>query len=587
MTRSASDDPILHKQILEATSNGVVATDAHGRILFFNPEAERTLKVQACSARGGDLSEVAPDLGRIVGHCFTTGKEVFGQLLHVADVDLLVNVTLFGPGGAVCTFLELRIYENIAKQLDSYQQINRQLESIINSSVDGIWIIDAQGKVLRMNKASEDIHGFRLEDVQGLHVLELERRGFVDKVVSAGVLETRQMVTELTTTRGRQLLATGSPVFSDQGEVLFVVVNERDMTELNALREQSEYSQMQADKYKEELNKISMLELEQHGIVAESPSMIQVLQTALKLAQLGVSNVLIRGESGTGKGLLARYIHRNSKRRDRPFIHINCAAIPENLLESELFGYEKGAFTGASDKGKAGLIELAHEGTLFLDEIGDMPLPIQAKILNYLDDGMVRRLGGTTPRRVDCVVLAATNCDLSDMVDNKLFRQDLFYRLDSFPITLLPLHERREDIAPLAMHYIDTYTKEYHLSRRASAAALLRLQNRRYHGNVRELRNLIKRAIILSDDDIIDAALLLDADADAAQAPESTVQTSLGKLSLKEHLEALEKLLFEEALSRSLSTRQMARMLGIDHSTVVRKLKKHGLQSAGVSTHRK
>ena len=592
MVHTSHGDPGLHQQILEAVSTGVVATDAEGNIQFYNPESERILKLSEESI-GSGLGDSVPVLGQLVGHSLTTQKEIVGRLLHAADVDLLVNVSLLPEdgekgaartgrvGGAVCTFLELRIYENIAKQLDSYQQINRQLESIFDSSVDGIWIIDANGLVLRMNKASENIHGFKLEKVKGMHVLDLESNGFVDKVVSAEVLETRQKVTELTNTRGRQVLATGSPVFSDDGEVLFVVVNERDMTELNALREQSEHSQMQADKYKEELNKFSMLELESSGIVAESHSMLQVLQTALKLAEMGVSNVLIQGESGTGKGLLAQYIHRNSGRRDKPYIHLNCAAIPENLLESELFGYEKGAFTGAQDRGKAGLIELAHEGTLFLDEIGDMPLPVQAKMLNYLDDGMVRRLGGTQARRVDCAVLAATNCNLMEMVEQKLFRKDLFYRLASFPIKLRPLHERPEDIAPLAMHYINRYNQEYNLSRRASAAALLRLQHRRYSGNVRELRNLIKRAVVLSDKDVIDAALVLAEGPDVAPAPSEVVAPSLGSLTLKEHLESVEKTLLVEALDKGLSTREAAQMLGINHSTVVRKLKKHGLQPVG------
>lgn len=586
-----SDGPLLHEGILKVISTGVVSTDSTGRVAFFNPESERILNISAASAAGCLLRDLAPGLGQLVDQSLASGKEILGQLLHAAGVDLLVNVTLLpssvgqdakNVSGAVCTFLELRIYENIAKRLDSYQQINRQLESIINSSVDGIWIIDAQGRVLRMNKASEDIHGFRLEDVKGMHVLELESKKIVDKVVSAEVLETRQMVTELTTTRGRQLLATGSPVFSEDGEVLFVVVNERDMTELNALREKSEYSQMQADKYKEELNRFSMRELENSGIVAESPSMIRVLQTAMKLAEMGVSNVLIQGESGTGKGLLARYIHRNSSRRDKPFIHLNCAAIPENLLESELFGYEKGAFTGAQDRGKAGLIELANDGTLFLDEIGDMPLPVQAKMLNYLDDGMVRRLGGTTSRRVDCAVLAATNRNLSEMVDDKLFRKDLFYRLASFPVKLLPLHERPEDIAPLAMHYIEKYNREYSLSRRASAAALLRLQHRRYRGNVRELRDLIKRAVVLSEKDVIDTALILaDGPNPASTTSKEPLSASLGELTLKEHLEAVEKSLLSEALDKGLSTRQTARMLGINHSTVVRKLKKYDLHTAG------
>jgi len=236
--------------------------------------------------------------------------------------------------------------------------------------------------------------------------------------VTLEVLETKRQVSviqEIKRTK-KILLATGTPAFDDEGNIFLVVVNERDMTQLNAIQKQLEQSRMVTEKYKNKLAEISLLELKDQEIVAEDKKMRQVMYLALKLAHLSASDILILGESGTGKGLLAKFIHKNSNRNKKPFIQINCATLPENLLEAELFGYEKGAFTGARQEGKAGLFELAHEGTLFLDEIGDLPHSLQAKLLKYLDDHEVMRLGGLKSKKIDCTIIAATNRDLEGLV---------------------------------------------------------------------------------------------------------------------------------------------------------------------------
>ena len=227
---------------------------------------------------------------------------------------------------------------------------------------------------------------------------------------------------------------------------------------------------------RDKLAELSLLELKDQEIVAEDKKMRQVLYLALKLAHLSASDILILGESGTGKGLLAKFIHKNSHRNKKPFIQINCATLPENLLEAELFGYEKGAFTGARQEGKAGLFELANEGTLFLDEIGDLPHSLQAKLLKYLDDHEVMRLGGLKSNKIDCTIIAATNRELEGLVQQKRFRRDLFFRLNTFTIRIPPLRERIDDIFELVSFYMQKYGKVYRLNRRISPDALKVLQ---------------------------------------------------------------------------------------------------------------
>ena len=295
-----------------------------------------------------------------------------------------------------------------------YEILSRQFETIFHSSSDGIWVCDGKGVVININEASETLNGIRAEDVIGRNIKDLVKRKIFDQSVTTRVLATgkRQTVMQHIPKTGKYLLSTGTPSLTEDGKIALIVVNERDMTELNTLRKQFEQSQQAREKYRQELTDISLLELERNDIIAESAAMRRILQMALKLSQIGASNILILGESGTGKGLLARFIHKNSSRNNHPLVEINCAALPENLLEAELFGYEKGAFTGADEKGKIGLFELAQGGTLFLDEIGDMPLPLQAKLLKYLDNHEIRRVGGTRSIKVECATIAATNKDL-------------------------------------------------------------------------------------------------------------------------------------------------------------------------------
>ena len=412
-------------------------------------------------------------------------------------------------------------------------------------------------------------------DYLGKDVRCIVSQGIVDRSATLEVLETKRqasLIQHITKT-GKQLLVTATPVRGANGRIELVVVNERDVTELTNLRQGLQNARKVEERYRSELAELSLLELSQKDIVAQSPQMQRTLRSLLKLAQMDASRVLLLGESGTGKGLLAKFLHQVSPRSHKPFIQINCPAVPENLFEAELFGYERGAFTGARENGKAGLIELAQGGTLFLDEVGDIPLTIQAKLLKYLDDYSLRRLGGSESHIVECRVAAATNCDLENLVERRLFRKDLYYRLNTFIVRIAPLRERREDIFGLAEFYLAQQNQRHGKTKRLSPRAMRLLEEHDFPGNVRELVSLIQKAFVMSDDDDLTEAL---AEALAGDAPVSS--TTPGPRPLSETTDQANLRRLREALTACRTTREMAAYLGVSQATVVRKLKRYGLR---------
>ncbi|MBT4876710.1 MAG: sigma-54-dependent Fis family transcriptional regulator, partial [Desulfobacula sp.] len=315
--------------------------------------------------------------------------------------------------------------------------------------------------------------------------------------------------------------------------------------------------------------------LKENNIVAQSDSMKQTLKLALKLSAIKASNILIQGESGTGKGLLAKFIHKHSSGSKKPFIQINCAALPENLLEAELFGYTKGAFTGASEKGRIGLFELASGGTIFLDEIAEMSLGVQAKLLKCLDDHEIMPIGGTVPKKIDCSIIAATNQDLDTRTFNKKFRLDLFHRLNTFTLSIPPLRNRPEDILELVRITLKKYNKQYNRRARIGYKAFDSLQAYDFPGNVRELINIIKQAIVMCDRRSLDDYLIKALN--KTRPPGIKLQPMKEGGSLADKIMAVENEVLMQAAIKCLTTREAARFLGISQPSVVRKFKKHGL----------
>jgi PAS domain S-box-containing protein len=454
-----------------------------------------------------------------------------------------------------------------------------QFEALFNFATYGIWVMDGQGNVLKVNPAAEELIGIKAGDVVGRNIVKLAEEGIINEALTPYVLTAKEPVKKVlhVLKTDKYIMATGTPVFDASGNIILVVVHEYDMTMLNTLKTQLEQMRNVAEKYKNELSDLSLRELKKYGIIAKSQEMRQVLRVALKLARLDMSNILILGESGTGKGLVAKFIHENSTRRKKAFIQLNCAALPESLLEAELFGFEKGAFTGAKTEGKIGLFELAQGGTLFLDEIGDIPLAVQAKLLKCLEDHEILRLGGLKPIQIDCTIIAATNRKLERRVQEKQFREDLYHRLNTFNLYIPPLRKRPEDIPELAHHYLDEFNQAFGLQRRLSPGALSQLQSHPFTGNVRELKNMLKHAVVMNETDILNGFSTHSNGRTEEAGQTAPHAASEIRGSLAEQLNAHEKRILEQALRHCHSTRQLADYLGTNQSKIARSLKKHDL----------
>lgn len=372
------------------------------------------------------------------------------------------------------------------------------------------------------------------------------------------------------------MISIGTPVFDQAGNLIRVVVSERDITEIDALQHELENQAAIKDQFRDQILEMQQAEQASRNIVARSPSMIKALQQSMKVAKAD-SSVLILGESGVGKGVIADLIHQNSERSDRPLIRINCGAIPESLIEAELFGYEKGAFTGASPGGKPGHFELSNEGILFLDEVAELPLSAQVKLLRFLEDGRITRLGGTEERKVDVRVLAATHRDLEQMVESGAFRLDLYYRLNVIPIQVPALRERKECLVPLIRYYMDHFSAVNKTPKRLTRASLDVLTGYAFPGNVRELMNICERLVVMSETEVVDLSDLPSqvvsrvdlASAERMDWPES--------VSLQQAVEAVECKLLTRARERYQSQAEIAAALGVNQSTIARKLKRYGL----------
>ena len=453
---------------------------------------------------------------------------------------------------------------------------NDEFEAIIESSFDGIGIISGDGTLLRVNSSYERITGLiRADNGVGRKVFDLEKEGHVSKAVGLLVLQQRKPVTiEQKIKTGKEILITGSPVFDEQGNIFRIVCNIRDLTELNNLKIQVEKSKNMTARYVTELEELRALQLNHDEVIVRSKRMNQVLEMAKRVSRVN-SNILITGESGVGKEIIAKVIHKGSGRSNGSFMQINCGAIPDALLESELFGYEQGAFTGAKIGGKPGVFELCNRGTLLLDEIGELPLALQVKMLRVLQSQEIFRIGGSKPCLVDVRIIAATNRNLEEMVQDKTFRADLFYRLNVVPIYVPALRERADDIVPLAIHFLEKFNTRYTTNKRFEPEVFRALESYSWPGNVRELENMIERMVVTCEEQVIGVRDLPDF---LHLTPGEKVTVLVKDLiSLEEAGELMEKELLVKAMQMYGSTRKVAKALGVTHPTIIRKAQKYKL----------
>lgn len=573
--------------IVESAHNGIVLVDRSGKILVFNRAALGMVNTRGQDVLGRNMQEVFPEVWADMQQIVETGYPQLARQVTINGNDIIANRTPIWRAGEVSgilsIFQDVSEYEKVLAELESYKQLNEEMDVIINSSYDGLWICDHDGRVVRVNRASEKMSGVKEAEVIGRRMEELVAEGIFDKSATLEVLKNRTAVTLIQRLKdGRHILVTGNPVMDQRGNIRLVVVNARDISELNRLHAELEESRALKEKYHSELKHLHRSQKISSKIVIRSASMQRVFDTAMRIARVD-SSVLITGESGVGKGLIAGLIHEASARGEGSLIHINCGTIPDNLIEAELFGYEKGAFTGAQQQGKAGYFEMADGGTLFLDEIGELPLALQVKLLHFLETNEVVRIGSTRSRKIDARILTATNRNLERMVAEGAFRKDLFFRLKVVPLAIPPLRQRLEDIPPLIHFFLNKFNRKCGFQKTMSSAAVDCLRHYPYPGNVRELANLIEQLVVLTPGDRIDIDDLPSAVQRGSREPGRLV--SAEPENLKQIVQEVERQVIVNALKAGGTLRSAARQLGIDHSTLSRKIKRYGLPN-GAFLHR-
>ena len=447
--------------------------------------------------------------------------------------------------------------------------------SVIECSHDGIYITDGEANTIIINRSYEQITGLKRNELLGRNMRELVDTGVINASGTLLALEQNSAVTiEQKFNTGRWAMITSVPYFNEDGHVTMVVTNVRDITEIHNLQKKLTRQEERNQKYLTEIEVIRRQIIGNDDLVAVDEKMLESMLLVQRVSDTDAI-VLILGETGVGKEMVSVYIHQNSVRASKSLIKVNCGAIPPHLVESELFGYERGSFTGANKDGKPGLFEVADKGTLFLDEVGDLPLDVQAKLLRVIQEKEVQRVGALKPRKVDVRIVAATNRDLSQMVAEGTFRTDLFYRLSVFPITIPPLRERPMDVLPLADLILKDFNKKYNKNKELTPACHLLLKSYEWPGNVRELKNVIERAAILSQSSVISPLELALPNVNVGFAESDEGIADSDTLDLKKILEDIESNYIHKAYRNHKNIRRAAKSLSMDAATYVRKKKKY------------
>lgn len=476
--------------------------------------------------------------------------------------------------------------------------INYQI--VVDHLDENVMITDSDQTILYVNPSFEHSFNISRHEIVGspLSALVASGRYFTNPIVSEVIRDKRRIMRlAFLPNNERPSITVGFPIFDQEGKIIYVVATDRSLSSFSDLRDHfnSFVSSLRTINRMDSAVKVydsAKMIAGEDPMIGSSPQMKQIQYLVEKVSDTDAP-VLITGESGTGKELVANAIYNSSKRKNKPFIKVNCSSIPATLIESELFGYEKGAFSGASTSGKKGLFEAANEGTILLDEIGDMPLDAQAKLLRVLQNNEVTRVGGTRPIKLNIRVIASTNSNLKAKIQEGTFRKDLYYRLHIIPISIPSLRERADDIPLLCNHFIDMFSAQYHRNFSLTDENLQILNNYSWPGNIRELRNIMEYLVVCcSDFPYVDNSLLkgiLDIedepeeftfDNDVPDMPEYP-QTDSQDLTLSEAVAKCEKDLLINTMRKVTNMKEASRLLGVDTSTISRKLKQYGLNAKG------
>lgn len=562
--------------LLDALENGVLAVNSRSLITVINPAAENMLNIKAREVLGKFVVDVLPHV-RVDKVMYDGSVKNWHRIGgHPGILAKYLPVYSKGqPGGAIAVLHDLTEYEKLAHEFESVQEVQRTLATVLDLAYDGLLAVNAQGVVTTVNRTMLEFLDTRADQVMNRRVGDILPELGLEEIIATGVTDEG----DVKTIKGKRCIITRLPI--QQGDQIMGAVAKITFKGLNRLPDlvkRLETLENQISYYRDELSRVTHTGIRFDDIIGTSPQMVSVKNMAGQTSR-SLSSVFLLGESGTGKELFASAIHNHSGRTGL-FVKVNCAAMPDNLLETEFFGYEEGAFTGAKKSGKPGKFELAHKGTLFLDEIGDMSLQLQSKLLRVLQEKEFERVGGIKTLRVDVRIIAATNRDIEKLMEEGKFREDLYYRLNVIAILIPPLKERKGDIYPLTTHLIRKYNRILGCRvRGVSTKAMEILTNHWWPGNVRELENVVERALnIVTEGDILPTHLpeYLQNHQNLKKLENEAKKSGLNMIS---SIASTEKELVTQALEEAGGNRSKAAdILGISRTKLYDRLKKHGIK---------
>ncbi len=579
----------------QAMHNALILVDESGCINYINRSAGQLFLIDLEQVQGQELDKILPGLE--INRVLKSSQVEIGAKYTFNEGTTIVNKTpLIDNGrviGAIAIFQDITELESVAAELGIVKSLNQTLQTVLDIGYDALVVVNEASKIIFVNRTFLDFMRMEEKAVMDRPIGEVLENSRLHIVVKTGIPE----LNDIQFIDSKPYVVSRLPVVRDQSVIGAVgKISFRRVDELRELAARLENMNNRLAHFQEELKKARYREqpFQFEDIVTLNPIMLSLIREAHQAAQ-GLSTVLVSGESGVGKELMAQAIHQASPRRTRPFVKVNCAAIPENLLESEFFGYVSGAFTGASSRGKEGLLDRANGGTLFLDEIGDMPLSLQGKLLRVLQDQAYERVGDTTTVKVDIRFIAATNQDLEEKVSRGAFRKDLYYRLNVIHIPVPPLRKRLEDIKPLVFAFLTKYNEIFGMNvSDISADALAALQAYNWPGNIRELENIIERALNFTSEEAIKLVHLPpklrtgagnnqnSVDKESLNSSETrlnSVSTETAVPAYRWEREEQEKETISRALEQAKGNKsEAARMLGISRSWLYRKMDKLGLK---------
>ncbi len=456
---------------------------------------------------------------------------------------------------------------------ERYQNDKMDILFQVMDNENDVTLTDGKGIVLRVSDSYEEHYDVTKDAIQGRSVYDLEKKGVFKPSVTSVVLKERKKATIMQKNlAGHNVLTTGVPIFDEDGDIAYVIsFNSIDIADVTTVQDKYEKLSELLCEYNNEINHLRLKDITNKELIAKSKVMLDICELISQVADTD-ANVLITGETGVGKSMIAKFLHESSNRVKGPFIEINSGTIPPSLIESELFGYEKGSFTGADKNGKIGKIELANKGTLFLDEIGELPLDMQIKFLQTIQSKYITKIGGLEKITVDFRLIAATNKDLKQCIKNNLFREDLYYRLNVIPIHVPPLRDRTEDIVPLVMSFLEKFNKRYNKNITLTSDVYRILEKQQWPGNIRQVENLIERIVVTAKDNIID---IDDLPTDVEINNFRSNNSINGNGPLSDMLEEYEKAIFEGTFNKYKTSVAVGKKLGISQTTAARKLRKY------------